>query len=114
MATYKIKLKNLANQSFLLSIVLFGESRTFKVELSFREVCSYWTMNLTYWVSKEVLFINIPLITVKKINGAGNCLSQFAYKKLGKFGICPITEETSDYPDSENLQTNFIMFWSDD
>lgn len=114
MATYKIKLKNLANQSFLLSIVLFGESRTLKVELSFREICNYWTMSLTDWITKEVLFRNIPLVTGKKINGAGNCLSQFAYKKIGKFGICPVTEESTDYPDSENLQTKFMMFWSDD
>lgn len=114
MAIYKINLKNLANQSFLLSIVLFGQSRVFNVSLSYREVCGYWTMTLADWETKEILLRNIPLVTGKRLDGAGNCLHQFAHKKLGKFGLAKNTEETTDYPNDKNMQTNFALFWSDD
>lgn len=114
MSIYKINLKNLANQSFLLNVVLFGESRVFNVNLSYREICGYWTMTLVDWETKETILRNIPMVTGNKLNGAGNCLAQFVHKKIGKLGLAKSTEETTDYPNDENIQTNFALFWSDD
>lgn len=114
MAIYKVNLRDLANQNFLLNIVLFGQSRVFNINLSYREICNYWTMTIIDWNTKEVMLRNVPMVTGKKLNGAGNCLYQFEYKKLGKFGLARNTEETTDNPTDKNIHTNFSLFWSDE
>ena len=109
---YKIKLTNSPNQSSILQVQIDGVARVFKIELSYREICGYWTMNLIDWKTKKEILANIPFVTGKYLQGAGNFLSQFAYKGLGEFGICRTTKEnTTDYPNDQNINTEFAFYW---
>ena len=112
MSIYKMQLNNSPNQSSILQIPINGVTRTFKIDLSYREICGYWTMDLQDWRTKEVILVNIPLITGKYLARAGNCLYQFKYKGLGEFGICRNTKEnTTDYPNDKNIGKEFALYW---
>ena len=112
MAAYVIDLNNLPNQRTLLTMDLFDEKRTFRVEFNYREICGYWTMTITDWDTREVLLYNAPLITGESLDGVGNILKQFADFGIGQCGICPKAITTTDYPNSTNMN-EFQMFWRD-
>ena len=114
MSTYIINLNNLPNQKTLLNLDLFGEKRTLRIDLGYKEICGYWTMTVTDWDTKEVLLSNAPLLTGGSLDGTGNILKQFGYFGIGQCGICPKANNTTDYPNGNNIETEFQMFWRDE
>lgn len=112
MAIYELKLNNSPNQSSIVQIPIDGATRVFKIDLSYREICGYWTLSIMDWKAREEILTNIPLVTGKYLDGAGDSLLQFKYKRLGSFGVCRTTREnTTDYPNDKNLGTEFTFFW---
>ena len=115
MTLFEVKLNSSPNQSSIIQIPIDGVNRVFKVDIIYREICGYWTMTITDWKTKEVILSNIPFVTGKFLEGAGNSLQQFAYKRIGKFGICRTTNDNdTDYPNNQNVSTQFTLFWEVD
>lgn len=109
---YKMKLKNTPNQSFVLNnIIIDGVSRAFRVDLSYRELCGYWTMSLYDQYTQEQIVSEMPLVTGLFLDRAGNMLDQMKYLNLGQIGIFPETDNTTDYPNDVNIETDFALFW---
>lgn len=109
---YEMKLTNAPNQDFVLNNILIdGVNRSFKVLLSYREICGYWTMTLYDQNTQKEIISNMPLVTGVFLNGAGNMLSQMEYMNLGQIGIFANNENTTDYPNVENIETDFSFFW---
>ena len=109
---YEIKLKNAPNQRFILNnIILNGISRSFVVELSYREICGYWTMSLSDQYTQRQIVSEMPLVTGLFLDRAGNMFSQMQYLGLGQLGIFPSTNNTTDYPNDSNISTDFSLFW---
>lgn len=109
---YEMKLKNTPNQRFVLNnIILDGVSRSFIVNLSYREICGYWTMSLYDQYTQEQIISEMPLVTGLFLDRAGNMLTQMEYMNLGQIGIFPSTDNTTDYPNDINIATDFSLFW---
>lgn len=109
---YEMKLTNAPNQDFVLNNILIdGVNRSFKVLLSYRELCGYWTMSLYDQNTQEEIISNMPLVTGVFLNGAGNMLAQMEYMNLGQIGVFANNDETTDYPNAENIESDFSFFW---
>ena len=53
----------------------------------------------------------MPLVTGVFLNGAGNMLAQMEYMNLGQIGVFANNDEATDYPNAENIETDFSFFW---
>lgn len=109
---YEMKLTNAPNQDFVLNNILInGVNRSFKVLLSYREICGYWTMSLIDQSNQQEIISNMPLITGVFLNGAGNMLAQMGYMDLGQIGVFANNDNSTDYPNNTNLESDFSFFW---
>lgn len=109
---YEMKLKNSPNQSFVLNgLILDGVSRSFRIDLAYREICGYWTMSIFDQNTQNPIISEMPLVTGVFLDRAGNMLDQMQYLNLGQIGIFPTTNKTTDYPNSENIETDFALYW---
>ena len=108
----KIPVASLPNQSAKVEIKIDDKQQTFFINLSFKEVCNYWVLDLKDQY-QNILLSNIPLITGGGLLEAGNLLKQFGYKGLGSILVLKEKSEKSDYPDSKNLGESFSIYWGD-
>ena len=108
----KIPVTSLPNQSAKVEIKIDDKQQTFFINLSFKEVCNYWVLDLKDQY-QNILLSNIPLITGGGLLEAGNLLKQYGYRNLGCILVLKEKSEKSDYPNSRNLGESFSIYWGD-
>lgn len=108
---YKIPLTNSPNQTFMATIPVNGENKTFTITLNYNSIANYWTMNLVDSGTSQILFAGLPLLF--SFYKFANMITQLAYMQIGSIYICPIQETPESMPDSENIGQKYILVWSD-
>lgn len=105
---YVLPVTSQPNQTFKSVIPIGDRNVQLTFKLSFREVLGYWTMDIT---DKDgvMLLSNIPLVR------CGNILAQYGYLNLGYLAVVKVnTTVSSDYPNSDQLGTDFVLVWGED
>lgn len=104
---YILPVTSQPNQTFKTVLPLGKRNVELTIQLSFREVAGYWTMNITDKDGK-MLLSGIPLLK------GGNLLAQYAYLDLGYLAVVEVNPTGVDYPGASQLGTDFILIWGED
>ena len=104
---YVLPVTSQPNQTFKTVIPLGARNVELTIQLSFREVAGYWTMNLID-KSGHMLFANLPLFK------GGNLLYQYPYLDLGYLTVLQMNPNSAEYPGAGQLGSDFILVWGED
>jgi hypothetical protein len=105
-----IPVDNSPNQNFQCSLSVDGSNIDLEFDFSFSEIASYWLMRITDPATKIILIDSVPLVCGQ--GKALNILSQYEHFGIGSAYLINMGVAT-DYPDSTNLGTDFILVWED-
>jgi hypothetical protein len=111
MSVQLIPLNATPNQTFQSTLSVDSKNITLEFNLRYNEIAGYWVMKLTETVNNTVLVDSIPLIP----GGypADNILDQYSYLGIGSAFIVKSSSVSADYPDDNNLGTDFLLIWGD-
>ena len=107
-----VPLSSNPNQSFLANLTVNGVSLKLNLSFQFNEIAQYWTMSVAD-VNNNTILASVPLLT--GVWPAANILGQYQYLGIGSCYLLNITSggTGSDYPNGQNLGTDFILLWGD-
>lgn len=79
------------------------------VELEFRmmynEIAAFWYVDIRR--NNELIIAGLPLIPAQDL------LEQFQYLDIGHAAIMPKTQITSQFPNYDTLNTEWVLLWGD-
>lgn len=107
----QIVLTNAPAQAFTSTLQVDGAPLTLNFVFRYNEVANYWVMRVSD--QNDVLLLDsVPLVTGN--SPACNILGQFAYLEIGSAYVLNVTGvRDSNFPNSFNLGTGFILVWGD-
>lgn len=106
-----IPLTTAPNQSFPVALTVNGNALNLNLSISYNEIIQYWIMSISD-NNQNILLSNIPLLT--GVFPAANVLSQYEYMQIGEAYVLDVSNvSSSDYPNSYELGTDFVLMWSD-
>lgn len=105
-----IPLTNAPNQTLTVNLSVNNTALTLTLSINYMEVGQYWVMQISDANGKQLL-VDVPLLT----GGypAANVLGQYQYLRIGSAYVLNVAQSTVDYPDSNNLGTDFVLLWGD-
>jgi hypothetical protein len=99
------------NQTFEVPLSIDNTVKSLYLTLRYNEIAQYWVMTVKD-SQNNIILDSIPFITGNV--PSGNILRQFAYLKIGAAYILNASEVVSpDYPNNQNLGTDFVLLWTD-
>ncbi|MDF2636578.1 MAG: hypothetical protein K0R78_3452 [Pelosinus sp.] len=107
----KIPLNTSPDQTFQITLPVDGKNITLEFNLKYNEIAEYWIMKITDTVTNTVLLDSIPLLPGD--SPANNILEQYSYLGIGSAYIVKASNSNADYPNSNNLGTEFLLAWGD-
>ena len=113
MALVTVPLNTNPNQSFMVTLPINNKNITLLLEISYKEACSYWVMNVKDPSTKKDILSNLPLITGGLNGKSANILQQYQYLNIGSAFVVKLTDTDLDYPDDSSLGSEFVLVWGD-
>jgi hypothetical protein len=111
MSQQLIPLSSSPGQQLSVTLQVDGSPLTLNLEFDYNEVAGYWVMQVSD-STNNLIVSDIPLLTGN--NPACNILGQFAYLGIGSaYVINQSGTPASDYPNSQNLGSSFVLIWGD-
>ena len=107
-----IQLTSNPNQSFLANLTVNGAALKLNLTIDFNEIAQYWEMQIAD-VNNVILISSVPLLT--GTFPSANILGQFQYMQIGSAYILNVSNggTSLDYPNGQDLGTDFILLWGD-
>lgn len=99
------------NQTMTVSLNIDGGIVVLGLSIHWNGIAGYWTMKITDPTTNRVKVDSIPLI--RGYLDSANILAQYAYLKIGSAFLIKNGNIEDDYPNEENLGTDFELLWSD-
>lgn len=101
-----IPLTSQPNQTLTTTLTVNNQNITVKLFLSYNEAAGYWVMTV-YNSQDTPLVASLPLVTGQY--PASNLLEQYEYLEIGKWYVVKTSSVEDDYPNADNLGTDFIL-----
>ena len=105
-----LPLSTAPNQSLAVALSINGQSVNLKLKISFNQQAGFWIMDIAD-THGTPLVSSIPLVTGAW--PAGNLLAPYTYLNIGSAFLINQNGVASDWPDSSNLGSDFLLLWSD-
>lgn len=106
-----IPLTNSPNQTITVNLTVNGAALTLNLTINYMEIGQYWYMQVAD-ANNKLLLAQIPLLTGSW--PAANILEQYQYLRIGSAYVLNISNtDVVDYPDANNLGTDFVLMWGD-
>lgn len=106
-----ISLNSSPNQQLSVALSINGGTVTLQLAVRFNEMAGYWVMSIAD-PQGVPLISTIPLVT--GTYPAANLLLPYQYMNIGSAYVINISGVTSpDYPNANNLGTDFQVLWDD-
>lgn len=109
--SYVIPLTSDPDQKFNCTIPIDGKNVTLSLSIRFNTAGNYWVLSISDPKTGALILDSIPILTGKY--PSANILGQYEYLRLGSACIIKSGNSSSDYPDSTNLGTDFLLVWGD-
>lgn len=110
MSSQIVTLSSQPNQQVTAQLEVDGKPLTLVLAIYFDYMSGYWLIDI-YTGQGTQLLSGVPLITGSY--PAANLLEQYAYLRIGSAFLLNQTGGFSDYPNTANLGTTFVLLWSD-
>jgi hypothetical protein len=111
MADQIVPVSSFPNQQFQVTLEVNGQVLRLNLTIRFNEMAGYWVLTIADTLN-NILVDSIPMLTGTW--PAANLLKQYQYLQIGSIYIVNNTNNpTTDYPNSTNLGSDFIMIWGD-
>lgn len=108
---YKIPVSNYPNQTFVTTVPVNGQNKSFKFHLWYNYKSEYWLLTLSDVETETVIFENLPLVSS---NGQFyNILSQLQHLCIGMCIMLPVVDDKKSQANDKNLGTSYVMIWGD-
>lgn len=102
------------NQSFIITLQIDSVNTTLKFNVMWNPIAGYWLLTIINQANSNYIIDSLPLVTGQRSTNTLNILRQFDYLKIGTAYLLPIVSEPStDYPNTTNLNSEFALIWSD-
>lgn len=105
-----VPLSTAPNQSLSVALSINRQSVSLKLKVSFNQQAGFWVMDIADSHGRP-LVSSIPLVS--GVWPAGNLLSPYAYLNIGSAFLINQNGVASDWADSSNLGSDFVLLWSD-
>jgi hypothetical protein len=105
-----IPLNSAPNQRLSLSLNVDGKVLAIQLAVRYNQMANYWQMSV-FDQNGILLLEPIPMLT--GAYPAANLLEQNAYMQIGSAFVINVTGTTLDYPQANNLGSDFLLVWDD-
>jgi len=111
MSAQIVPLTSDSDQQFSVALSINGGTIYLALEIMWNEISEYWVMTIWNAVTGILILDSIPLITGQY--PAGNIFGQYDYLNIGSAYVINASNINMDYPEQENLGTDFVLYWTD-
>jgi hypothetical protein len=94
------------NQTWQVAVNINGGISTFFVTLRYNDIADYWCLTLQD-ATQDLLVDSWPLVT------GLNLFQQLEYLGIGSMYILNTGAANTDFPNNQNLGSQFAMIWGD-
>lgn len=106
-----IPLTNAPNQKLAVALSINGQTIRLNLTIRYNEMANYWVLTIAD-ANNNVLVDSVPLITGTW--PAANVLAQYDYLQIGSLFVVNVSNSyIFDYPNADELGTDFVLVWSD-
>lgn len=95
----------ISNHSYTCVIPLTERNITLDFKMTYNEVADFWFIDISQ--DGQPLLASYPLIPAQDL------LEQFQYMDIGHASILPRTQITSQFPNYDTLNTEWVLVWGD-
>jgi hypothetical protein len=105
-----VPLSTAPNQSLSVALSINGQSVNLKLKVSYNQQGGFWVMDIADHYGNPFI-CSVPLVTGAW--PAGNILEPYTYLDIGSAFLINQNGVASDWADSSNLGSDFVLLWGD-
>lgn len=108
---FSIPLTTSPDQSFRTKANIRGKNITCGFRVRYNTEGNYWTISM-YTDNYDQNLID-DIVVYAGYTYYNDLLKQYRYKQLGSLYVLPKKMNTSDYPDMNNINSDYYLIWGD-